>query len=275
MICGLLCMIFSVTNGNDLKKADSLFNAGRYEESALEFERVWFHAALPALRDAALIGKGDALKAAGYFPDAALTYSRVPADGRSDSVIYLTHYGAALCAYLAGDISMAAIKLARMREYLRDSSWRDRSLFLEVIILSESENWEECYNAFSRYCKLRNKDSAAFHVIRSDAELRLKSEKKALFLSLFLPGAGQWYAGKPGRGFSSFILSGAAVAYGVISAFESLWITAFFTGFTYTLRFYSGGARYAMQCVRAYNEGVKRQYKNSLRDTVLKLEGSF
>lgn len=268
-------MISSGISGNELRKADSLFRAGKFPEATLEYERVYFHATDPGTRDLALLGKGDALKAVGDAADAADTYARIPLDGRTDSVIFRSGYNASLCYYLAGDQYGAEYQLLRMKEHIRDTNLLHQSLFLEVIVFTEGQKWESAKVAFESYCKYRKLDANAYSLITSEEELDLKSERKALWLSLLLPGLGQCYAGKWGKGFSSLVLTGAAVSYGVISALNGLWITTFFTGFTYTLRFYSGGARYAMASIRTANETKIRAYKNRIRDTLLSLEGAF
>jgi TM2 domain-containing membrane protein YozV len=264
-----------VSFGNEFRYADSLFAAENFQYAALEYERVWFFTSHTTIRDRALIKKGLSQKAMGKYSEAALTFSRIPADGRTDSVNFITHYETSLCAFLAGDLFNAESRLFRMKEYVKDTHLLKQALFLEVIVFTEGEKWEDAFQSYLKYCRHRAADTSLFHVIRSENELHLKKERKALFLSLLLPGLGQTYAGKPGRGISSLLLTGAAVTYGVLSATQGLWLTTLFTGFTYTLRFYSGGTRYAMKLVHAKNDKIKREYKNALRDHVLRMEGGF
>ncbi len=268
-------MISTVSLGSETRKADSLFAAGNYLYAGLEYERVVFLTKDAKLKDDCLLKKGYCHKAAGEYADASRTFSRIEKSGKTDSLIFLSRYESALCSFLAGNTSFAEGELHRMKEEIKDTLLRNESLYLEVILLTELEKWELAEQKYLQYCRVKKIDPSAFNLIHSKDDLKLKSEKKALILSLVLPGLGQVYAGKPWRGLSSLLLTGAAVTYGVFSISQGLWFTTFLSGMTFTMRFYAGGAKYARTSVKAYNEQKKIIYKNSVKEMILNTEDKY
>ena len=211
----------------------------------------------------------------GDFAAASSTFCRIKKTGKPDSLIFQSRYEAALCSYLAGDLSFAEGELGRMRSELKDTLLFSDALYLEVIIFTEQEKWLFAQKQYLLFCRSRGIDPTLSPLIASEKELHLKSEKKAQVLSLLLPGLGQAYAGKPWRGLSSLLLTGGAITYGVYSVSQHLWITGIFTGLTFTLRFYSGGNRYALRTVREYNKLQKNNYKKKVRDMVINAERNY
>jgi len=274
LISVFLYGICTAGTGDLSRKADSLFSAGAFEHASLEYERIVFFSNSDSARHFALVGKAFCYKSLKKYDEAYRTFTRINTENKPDTFAFMVHYESALCAFLSNSYLQAENELAVLSLRVKDSSLKITALFLEILLLTEMERWKPAEEKYIMYCKLRGISPDTL-VISGSEELKLKNRKTAMFLSLLFPGAGQAYAGKPLRGLSSLILTGAAVTYAVFSGMQGLWLTTVFTGAGFTLRFYAGGTRYSMRIADQKNEKIKADYKKSVRSLMLSSEDAF
>lgn len=249
-------------------KGDSLCVRGQYREAALEYERICFRQQDGKVKAEALLRKGRCLKASGDYVQALHTFKRTDTLQLSDSLSYYLHYEAALCAYLASNSAEADFQLLQLHS-LSDSAWRDSCLLLQTLVDLEQEHWAESKQHLLRYAELHHLAIDTAKLIGDEKAFHLKDPRKARRLSLFFPGLGQAYAGKPLRGVSSFVLVAGSAAFFGISVSQGYYVSGTFTGLGLFSRFYSGGARYAGRLAEAYNERKTTTYKKEVRELLL------
>jgi tetratricopeptide (TPR) repeat protein len=95
------------------------------------------------------------------------------------------------------------------------------------------------------------------------SSLPLRSPEAARWLSTFLPGAGQVYAGRVGNGLVSLAINGAFVYVTARAVADGRWVDA---GFLYLAgaRFYWGGRQNAAKFARERNEQEKQRFIREL-----------
>lgn len=98
---------------------------------------------------------------------------------------------------------------------------------------------------------------------------RLKSEKKAEWLSILLPGTGLAYAGKWFEGGLSSLLVLGTIAFTGYQLYTDYYVSILFgAGLFYA--FYTGGMRYTMDEVNSKNQEIKRNFSNQINCLIKK-----
>lgn len=97
----------------------------------------------------------------------------------------------------------------------------------------------------------------------ANMQWELKSLKTARNLS-YLPGAGQFYAGKPGKGIVSMLLQSALITTGVLGIIHGYWALAYIFNATALIRLYFGGSIYAQKMVQYHNKKIQQQAANTI-----------
>ncbi len=109
---------------------------------------------------------------------------------------------------------------------------------------------------------IRNEDYAIAAAIDTFMHFPPKSEKTALLLSLFLPGAGQVYASDVRQGLADFLIN-IGSAYLLFNAFkQQKYIDASLVFFFLINRFYLGSLHNAQKAANEYNESRRREWLN-------------
>jgi hypothetical protein len=247
--------------------ADSLYAAGNYSLSGLEYERVYFMDTTLRGRAIALLKKSFCLEQEQDLKGAYFNLERVVHQGLGDSLDHKIRHEKTLCAYLAADYGNAEYELQQMDFFIKDTAYTNQSLFLRVLVYSELEKWNETKTALEKYfsCQHIRTDTMDFDKWMPPHGLR--SERNARLLSL-IPGLGQVYAGKPGRALGSILLQGGAAAFCVISIMNGFYFEGIFTGGSMFFRFYSGGARYAGLLVRERNRKKNDAVKEKVKQLI-------
>ena len=107
-----------------------------------------------------------------------------------------------------------------------------------------------------------------------EANLKLKNPKKAKLMSFFVPGLGQMYSGKVGKGLLSLGLTGGFVALGVYAGINKHYIFALVSAMGISQRFWLGGARYAEFLAKQHNQELNSDYSKMLNLEILGMVGS-
>lgn len=252
--------------------ADSLFNSGKFESAALEYERIYFVSSESQVKSLALLKKSYCLKKTGNFESALNALNRSENEKPSDSLMYIINQEHALISFLNNDYTRAELILNQLDQESSDSLKQYDYMYLKIIVLNELLKWDESSLLLKKYFGHRNiiLDSQTENSLFSQP--RLLSSKTAKILSYLIPGSGQIYSGHVLRGITSLGLQGSALIYAIIALQKSFYLSAIFTGFGLFQMFYLGGVRYSVYLVDKENAKKIFEYNKRIRDFVLSIE---
>jgi hypothetical protein len=227
---------------------------------------------------------GDRLYELGLFGDAATEYLRELHAGVADSELVRIKLGFSLAA--AGETERAAAELRMAVEggggtvaalsalagmfagQGRYERARGELADLAAFVPEHGRNaiglrlaWLEllCSDlpaARLRYIAFGRPDLAA----RLERSPPRRSPELAIALSSLLPGAGEFYAGRAGRGLLSLVVTGAGAAGTWYAARSGDWVSAGIVFSIFFLRFYQGSRANAADQVDAFNRAALENY---------------
>lgn len=275
-LCIFLCGAFSAkAQRTEWVKADSLMVAGEWLAAQVAYERIVFRRQTPPDSvQLALLRKAQCQKMGGKPAEALQTLNRTdPFSVGSDSLAFALRYEMAVCATLNAEYA-AALGLAEQARYFASDQQKDSlsaQLFLwETVALHGNADWAQARQKARQYAEW-------FQIpLQTDSLYstppKLKKAAKARMLSTFMPGTGQWYAGRPLAGMASAVLQGGSLAFGVWSALNGYYLSGFITGAGLFQAFYFGGIRHSETLAERYNERAIRQYQERLNTFLIRTE---
>lgn len=218
LTCIFLCAIFSNSTAS-LYKADSLFNAEKYFQAAIEYEYLIFKT--DDLKNGQLYKYKKALcyKNSGEFQKAVNEFQTIYFPDKTDSLYANVAYQYALCLYLINDYQNALWKIDDYAFVVKDSASLVPFFPLKALIYNEINEWSKAHTElinYSKYLGINEQElfvSVVDDFYSSKNIPKIKKIKTAEHLSRFIPGAGQFYAGRPGEGAFNFLIQLSCLAF--------------------------------------------------------------
>jgi TM2 domain-containing membrane protein YozV len=275
LTCISLCAIFLTEAQTGT--ADSLYRAGRYFEASIAWERVLFENNDPRQQVAAVIGKAQCLKQEGLFDPAVSFLENWQAFPFPDSDRVRIHYQLILCTYLGGHFESVVSLVDRWPHEQNGGSPDPLLVVLKILSLNELQRWKEAGDVYRSFIAER------LHIYErpgssgeSPPDLyqqipRLKSVSKAEALATFIPGAGQFYAGKPGEAIFSILVQAAGIYFAVLSFEQHYYVSAWLVGAALFGAFHMGGVRRSEVLVQRYNRKKMIAFNEKVRTQLLSL----
>ncbi|MEO6916522.1 MAG: hypothetical protein ABI151_13585 [Chitinophagaceae bacterium] len=267
MTCIFLCGICTINlNAQSRIEADSLFAASNYFEASIAYERIIFAAENPEATWYATLQKIQCLKQQREFARAEVFVRMNLNNFSADSLRYRLQYEQALTAYLAGNFETAAsVSELMLLSYPKHDF--DRNLVVvRILSLNEIQQWDKAGELFAGNAE------KLFQVRVSDPYLQLphlKNKDKAQWLSTFIPGGGQFYAGKPLEAMVSILIQGAGIYYGIASFQAQYYFSAWLVGAGLFGSFHFGGVRRAEILVDQYNAKKVKSFNEAVKNLLL------
>jgi tetratricopeptide (TPR) repeat protein len=283
LICTFLCAPFLISAQaiDDLfRLADSLYAAHEMPQARLTYERIVFASQISGLpidsvqkfKNEALLKKTYTYKAEALYKEALQTIERTDANNLPDSLNFVLRYETSLCAYLAGNYNEAYNYILQLKYFIKDTMLTSQVDFLEILTLNELQRWEEAKKLTAAYIRKNNLQANADELYTFVQHPKIRKPEKAILLSTFLPGVGQWYAGYPFRGMVSATLQLACFTFGAYSIWQRYYLSGFFTGFVLLQAFYSGGIRHTGYLVEKKNKERIESYNGRVREFIIQSE---
>jgi len=270
LICTFLCGICSIGNAQTgLSAADSLFASGQYLAARVGYERVLFSTAGSDAVVAASLGKAACLKQQGLYAAAVTFLNAQIQTNLPDSLVYQLRHEQILCAYLAGQFENTLSLVERLPYLYPDVPPAPFLLAVRILALNELQRWPQADTAYHELAALVRAEPTQANLYANTP--RLKSEKKAQWLSTFIPGAGQLYAGRPGEAALSVLVQSAGLYFGVASFVQGYYLSAWGVGAGLFGSFHAGGVRRAEVLVRQRNQKHANAFNARARQQVLTL----
>ena len=202
------------------------------------------------------------------YQEAPLFYDRAYYLTPDDSTKAELLFQKASCFLLTQNYRYAQIELFNLPDSLSAPQEKRRQFYLAMLYFSLEE-----YETSRQHFLALARDSADRQVVdelfvRNEAISRF-SPRKARRLSIFFPGAGQFYAGDVKNGINSLLLTSGLFYWGVrLVATGSSFPDAFITIMPWFQRYYVGGYKKAE--IIATEEKQKRRHRlyNQLLDVV-------
>jgi tetratricopeptide (TPR) repeat protein len=226
--------------------ADSLVTAGNYFRGAIEYERVIYENDDQKIQKQALFKKAITLKMDKRFDEAINELNRLSIRNVNDTLFGAKIYQLALCLYLNENYQKAISTIEINRLMITDSHVSNELNVIKILCYNFIYNYEEAKNLISQ---LPQAELWLSELYPKDKLPKFKSPEKGANLSMFVPGAGQAYAGAIGEGAFNFLLNASALSFGVWQAWNGFYFTGYMVGVTMLERFYTGGKhRAAILC---------------------------
>lgn len=148
------------------------------------------------------------------------------------------------------------------------------SLFLGIAHLYCYE-WESAKDALEMYFKENGESETVYLIdsLLSQAEnINYKSPTTAKWLSTFIPGTGQIYAGDAGNGINALVLNGANIYFIIYKLLKEEYGNAYLIYFFLFRRYYFGNIYYARKGVMDYNRRLNEQTADSVFTLIKTIE---
>jgi tetratricopeptide (TPR) repeat protein len=257
--------------------ADSLFRLGEFEKAATAFERVYFFSRNNEERISALLSRADCFKNLNRNYEAYNSLVRIHNYELSDSLKCAANYQLALNLYLSGYFNDAEKYCAKNNSIPVNTPEYKSSLLLHGLVLNELLNYKQARTKFSEYLQSGSvsdsaKDSLNNLIVQAyDPKNlpRIKSLKKARRLSKVLPGAGLFYAGKPGKAMANISFQLLAAGYTAANIYVGNYLTAGSAGFFLLRAFYTGGVNQLNEVIPKVNYLSSRKFNDTFKNSFI------
>ena len=268
MTCTFLCATFTISAQEHslLKEAGRKAAKGDYMSAAILYERVLFNAPSDADAYIAVTGRLDCLKKESRFREAERYIKASMFPNFTEQQKFDLSVQQVLCAYLAGQFENTVSLTEQLRVNFSDNALPELVAVMKVISLNELGRWEDAAAAYREWAG--KKDTSYLLKDPYKKLPRFKSENKAEWLSTFIPGGGQIYAGKPLEGMVSILVQGAGVWFGVVSFLDHYYLSAW-AGAGLFGSFHMGGVRRSAVLVQRYNKKALKDFNEKVKTLML------
>ena len=244
--------------------ADSLYREARYFDASIAYERVLFDHPERQEQYAAVTGKLQCLKKQALYDQAVTFLEAWQAYPFPDSSLAAIHYQQVLCTYLGGHFENVLSLVDRWSYTHAGAKPAPLLVVLKILSLNELQQWKEAAEAYRAFMKERKPDLYT--------QLpHLKSVSKAQALSTFIPGAGLFYAGKPGEAIFSILVQAAGVYFVVLGLEQHYYVSAWLIGAALFGAFHMGSVRRSEVLVQRYNRKKVLQFNEKVREQLMEV----
>ncbi len=237
----------------------------------LVFEELYYHASSPSQQVDALIEKSRCQKAQQKHYDALSTIQRIDKSVTNDSLKAWLYYETSLLYYLTGNFEESWHTIEQAKIYVEEPLFPSSFSILEILVAHRLLQWDQGRSLLVTYLHSNGIDTLVADTIYR-ALKKMKDPEKASKLSMFLPGAGQFYAGSVKNGMISTTLHGLLIWYIIGCVHNSLYITAALSGVQTLFRFYKGGIKNASFYAQKRNGVIIENVNRNILELILTTE---
>ncbi|MGC9472478.1 MAG: hypothetical protein ACP5D1_13160 [Bacteroidales bacterium] len=239
--------------------ADTLFSRGRYDHAVKEYQRALFFD--PGYRRAHVTAQlGHTWFHRENYEEAARYYDIALNLQENDSLQLELHFRKVLCQMLGEEYQFALIELYGMPEDMPVYFSRRKNFYLGTCYYSLGSlgeaalAWEEALQSAPA-----EKQEALNHLLRGKNKYNRPNPNTAWYLSLILPGTGQFYAGDIKNGINSLVLNAGIVYLAYTTAVNYSVIDAVVSILPWLQRYWQGGFMKASDIARKKREKNRKE----------------
>jgi TM2 domain-containing membrane protein YozV len=250
-----------------LELADKFFDSSFYDEAITEYERyIHFNGSEKDI-SYAYYKIGLAYRSMHNLEVSSNALEASSQTALNDSIRDERKIDIAINNIARGRYSEAKFLLLKLLSFSKNPETRRKaSLFLGISYLYTFQ-WESAKDALQIYFKEGGDTKFAHSVdsLLSRAEdLDYKSPKTARWLSTFIPGAGQIYAGNAGDGINATVLNGSIIYFITYKLLKKEYGNAYIIYFFLFRRYYFGNIYHATKEAIDYNKNLKEETADSI-----------
>lgn len=270
LICIFLYATFSTKaqKGNDVEnlfaKAEENLATQKFLEAEIIYERILFDSDDQNISFKAIIAKTTSYKKQSKFVTAFNFLKKNINTVHADSLKYMIYEQLIICSYLANQLEQTVSLTEQTKIYFPTFFNYNRLMFLKILALNEQNKWIDAQQSFKELLSHNNLDTLYATIYNKLP--KLKSSKKAEFLSTFFPGGGQFYANKPLEGITSFLIQAIGAYYALYSFQQHYYFSSWLVGLGIAGSFHFGSVRRAEELVRVYNLKKSAFFNAQLRE---------
>jgi tetratricopeptide (TPR) repeat protein len=261
-VLAVLIVFFSQTipvlSDDILTLADDLSKQGKYDEAITEYKRFIFFNPDYADNAQVFYKMGLAYRAEHNWYYALDTIKTSITLTHDPEIANERRFSLATTLLASGNYSLARLELIRILDSTKDSSLSRKALYFSGIASVYAFDWDATARYFNDFYSDSNNESLK----ELNLTLKKKSYKStttAKVLSVFIPGAGQFYAGNWRDGLNAFVLNGVIIGFTANSIYKKDYKDALLITFLLLYRYYTGNIYRAEMDVEKHNENVDRR----------------
>jgi len=269
----LTCIFLSVIFLTNLRGQDWINTAkgkekeGKYQEAAILYERVLFlNTDSSNFVNIAITGEIHCLKKEKKFPEVINFIKKNLQLVSSDSVKYRVYEQWITCAYLSEQLNEALSIIEQSQLLFPQYCNKQWLTYFKILCLNELNDWSAARDIYKSWLLGYGMDTTLADIY--NLVPTLKSEDKASWLSTFIPGGGQLYAGKPIEALTSFFIQGLGIYYGIKCVETQYYLSAWLVGAGVFGSFHFGGVRRSVELVKEYNRKKTIAFNEILREKI-------
>jgi TM2 domain-containing membrane protein YozV len=204
----------------------------------------------------------------------------IPVSNLPDSLLIRIHYQSALCAYLAGEFSLAESELKLLVNMNPDPVALQQAILLKILVLNERNDYKTAASLLTDYINGLGLSREATDSLTNAAKLvyrhknlpRIVKPQRAGILSVFIPGLGHAYAGYPGEGLISLAVNLSSIGIMVLGGLNAYYITGYVAGAGLFQKFYFGGQTRAEYLARRHNYLKSHEFNMKAKSFLLSVQ---
>ncbi len=266
---------FPVLQAQDLclMTADKFYENHYYEQAITEYERFLFFN--PGDEQAGIIYYkiSLALRNQELWPAALKAMDKSIFNTIQDSIKDDRTIAKAVIYMVQSDFSSAEFELLRIAHFSDYTILRQKAFYFLGICYVYTARWENASAAFNNcYASSPYIKSKINSLLQPIHNLNYKSPVLAKWLSTFMPGTGQIYAGDMRNGLNALLLNSVTGYLLISSLLEKQYLDALLINITIFERYYRGNRFNAEHLAQAHNDRINRNYAKNLLDQLSKKE---
>lgn len=262
-----LLIVFPIyAQDTTLDLANHFFDIGNYENAITEYKRFIYFNPNDKKISEIYYKIGLAYRDKGNWKNAIDAFRKSSAIALNDSIsdeIRIT-IGTTLIA--KGNYSSAEFELLKVSLFSKYPKIKRKAIFFLGVCYIYSFKWDEAEKSVTQYFS----DSIPNHFSKIDSLLtqaknfKYKSPKLAKWLSTFLPGSGQIYAGNWLNGINALIVNGLTSYLLFDSIIDKRYEDVLITNITVFERYYKGNRYNAEKMAELHNKKASQEYAREI-----------